>query len=218
MVDAVSSVNSLNSKRCERPKVAFKGEQAPIDMEQKPDTFEKENEVTQTTEEKQGMSTGKKVAIGVGSLLALVAAGFGIKKGLDIKAANKALKEAAEALGITDVKLYKNLKSVFEKMSVFERENLEYPDITRKVAELAKQGKVADGDKLLIMDHNSVEEMLAKTFKTQTNIPENTIAIAIESAEGKEIKYSELIFHNGLYDGLVDLLPKDKIYTVPIKI
>ena len=67
MVDAVSSVNSLNSKRCERPQVAFKGEQAPVDMEQKPDTFEKENEVTQTTEEKQGMSTGKKVAIGVGS-------------------------------------------------------------------------------------------------------------------------------------------------------
>ena len=60
MVDAISGVNSLNSKRCEKPQLAFKGEQAPVDMEQKPDTFEKENEVAQTTEEKQGMTRGKK--------------------------------------------------------------------------------------------------------------------------------------------------------------
>ncbi len=42
MVDAISSVNSLNSTRCEKPQLAFKGEQAPVDMEQKPDTFEKD--------------------------------------------------------------------------------------------------------------------------------------------------------------------------------
>ncbi len=98
MVDAISSVNSLNSTRCERPQLAFKGEQAPVDLEQKPDTFETENKVAEVTEEKQGMSTGKKIAIGVGSLLALVATGFGIKKYFDSKAIQKVTTEALEYL------------------------------------------------------------------------------------------------------------------------
>ncbi|MEE3349840.1 MAG: hypothetical protein VZR09_07355 [Candidatus Gastranaerophilaceae bacterium] len=212
MVDAISSVNSLNSKRCERPQVAFKGEQAPVDMEQKPDTFEKENEVTQTTEEKQGMSTGKKVAIGIGSLLALVAAGFGIKKGLDIKAANKALKEAANAVGIEDVNVYKTIKSAFGNISACEYEKLDYSDVISKVKDLYKQGKIEIGDKLVIMPNS----MLAKIFeeaKLKVNVPENAIAIAIESASGKEFKYQEFIMNKGLTDGFKDLLPKDKNYV-----
>ena len=41
MVDAVNCANKLNSCQCPKPQ-AFKGEQAPVDMEQKPDTFEKD--------------------------------------------------------------------------------------------------------------------------------------------------------------------------------
>ena len=42
MVDAVNYANKLNSCPCPKPQVAFKGEQVPVDMEQKPDTFEKD--------------------------------------------------------------------------------------------------------------------------------------------------------------------------------
>jgi len=212
MVEAISSVNSLNSKRCEKPQLAFKGEQAPVDMEQKPDTFEKENQVAEITEEKQGMSTGKKVAIGVGSLLALVATGFGIKKGLDIKAANKALKEAAQAVGIEDVNVYKTIKSAFGNISACEHGKLDYSDVISKVKDLYKQGKIEIGDKLVIMPNS----MLAKIFeeaKLKVNVPENAIAIAIESASGKELKYQEFIMNKGLSDGFKDLLPKDKNYV-----
>ncbi len=212
MVDAVNYANKLNSCPCPKPQVAFKGEQAPIDIEQKPDTFEKENEVAKGTQEKQGMSTGKKVAIGVGSLLALVAAGFGIKKGLDIKAANKALKEAAHAVGIEDVNLYKTIKSAFENVTVCEHEKLDYSDVISKVKELYKQGKIEVGDKLIIMPNNILTKVFEEA-KLKVDVPENAIAIAIESASGKELKYQEFIMNKGLTDGFKDLLPKDKNYV-----
>ena len=183
MVDAISSASSLNSKRCERPQLAFKGEQAPVDMEQKPDTFEIENKVAEATEEKEGISTGSKVAICVGSLLALIGAGFGIKKHLDIKAANKAIKEAAQAVGIEDVNLYKTIKSAFENVTVCEHEKLDYSDVISKVKELYKQGKIEVGDKLIIMRNIILTKGFEET-KVKVDVHENDIAITQERGRG----------------------------------
>jgi hypothetical protein len=215
MVDAISSASSLNSKRCERPQLAFKGEQAPVDMEQKPDTFEKENEVTQTTEEKQGMSIGKKVAIGVGSLLALVAAGFGIKKGLDIKTANKALKEAAHAVGIEDVNLYKQLKSMFGKVSKHDGEKLEIQDILAKIDKLNEKGLIKDGDKYTIFPPKMTQEVFAKEHP-DISVPKNAIAVMIQRADGKKLVGRELILNNGLGESLT-AYPQDKLIVIPIE-
>lgn len=212
MVDAINYANKLNSCPCPKPQVAFRGEQTPVDMEQKPDTFETENNVAEVTEKKQGMSTGKKIAIGVGSLLALIGAGFGIKKHLDIKAANKALKEAAQAVGIEDVNLYKQLKSVFDDVTICEHEKLDYSDVISKVKELYKQGKIEVGDKLIIMPNNILTKVFEEA-KLKVDVPENAIAIAIESASGKELKYQEFIMNKGLTEGFKDLLPKDKNYV-----
>ena len=87
MLEAINCADRLYSKRCKNPQVAFRGEQTPVDAEQKSDTFEK-----------QGMSTNKKVAISVGSLLGLIAVGYGIKKHIDTRSIKKVTNEAIEAL------------------------------------------------------------------------------------------------------------------------
>ena len=215
MVDAINYANKLNSCPCPKPQVAFKGEQAPVDMEQKPDTFEKENKAAEVTEEKQGMSTGKKVAIGVGSLLALVAAGFGIKKGLDIKAANKALKEAAQAVGIEDVNLYKQLKSMFGKVSKLDGEKLEIQDILAKIDKLNEKGLIKGGDKYTIFPPKMTQEVFAKEHPG-ISVPENAIATMVQRADGKEIACKELILNKGLGESLT-AYPQDKLIVIPIK-
>ena len=210
MVESISSVNSLNSKRCERPQLAFKGEQAPVDMDQKPDTFEKESEVAETTEEKQGMSTGKKVVIGVGSLLALVAAGFGIKKGLDIKAANKALKEAAQAVGIEDVNLYKALKKHFGS-NISACEEIPMRDILSKVDKLAEDGIVQKGDSLLIFPPKDTQDII----NHKGAFPDDIISIVVRGADSK-IKYKEAMISKNLDISIQDAIEAEASIEIPI--
>ncbi len=216
MAIKVNEVGNLNQyQNVQQSKVAFRGEQTPVDMEQKPDTFETENKVAEVTQEKQGMSTGSKVAIGVGSLLALVAAGFGIKKGLDIKAANKALKEAAQAVGIEDVNLYKQLKSMFGKVSKHDGEKLEIQDILAKIDKLNEKGLIKDGDKYTIFPPKMTQEIFAKEHP-EISVPENTIAVMIQRANGKKLAGRELILNNGLGESLT-AYPQDKIIVIPIE-
>jgi hypothetical protein len=205
MIKAIDYTNNVNSCSNLQQKVAFRGDDAPVNMEQQPDTFEK-----------QEMSTGKKAAIGIGSLLGLVIAGFGIKKGLDMKAANKAVKEAAEAVGITDVKLFKELKSLFGKVVKHDGEKLEITDIISKVDKLNEKGLIKDGDEYILFPPQMTKDFFAKSHPDM-NIPENSVAVMIRRADKKTFACRELILNKGLGDTLLDF-PQDKLIVMPIQV
>lgn len=136
--------------------------------------------------------------------------GLGVKKGLDIKAANKAMKEAANAVGMEDVNLYKQLKGIFGKVSKHEGETLEWENIVAKVNKMASEGVVNEGDSLLVLPPIKVQEF---ALKHGTSAPENAVAIVIQSAEGK-LKNPELILNKKIGDSFFDFVPKDKVYII----
>ena len=138
--------------------------------------------------------------------------GLGVKKGLDIKAANKAMKEAANAVGMEDVNLYKQLKGLFGKVSKHEGETLEWEHIYAKVQKLAEEGTLADGESLIVFPPKQVQAF-AKTSNI-SSVPENAVAIAIRSADGQQFKNTELILNNKVGDSFFDFVPEDKLYII----
>ena len=203
MAIRVNEVSNLNPyQNIQQSKVAFKANEAPVDMEQKPDTFEKE-----------GMSTGSKVAITVGSLLALLGAGFGIKKHLDIKAANKALKEAAQAVGIEDVNVYKQLKSVFGNVTRYPGEKLGYEEIVGRVNKLVDEGKIKTNEfELNICRNLDKNSEFFKQYGLKSEVSKNAIGLLIRNTEG-EVVYQELILNKGISDSLNDRFITNDVYT-----
>ena len=216
----VNEISNLSQYNQNTQKVSFKANEAPIDTEQKSDTFEKE-----------GLSTEAKVGIGVGALLGLVALGLGIKKGLNVKATNKAAREAAEkatkeaaekaaketaeALGIKDVELYKKMQNVFEKVTKHEGDKLEKTDLYNRIDELNKKGLIKAGDKYLILPPKMTQEVFEK-IHPGVKLPENSVSVMVESADGKAVTCKELILNNGVGD-FIKNMNQDKIHVIHIE-
>ena len=209
MAIKVNEVGNVNTYSNVQPKVSFKAEnETPVNTEQKPDTFEKE-----------GMSTGTKTVITIGSLLALLGIGFGIKKHLDTKAANKALKEAAQAVGISDTKLFKQMQELFGKVVKHDGETIEINDVLAKIDILKEKGLLKEGDRYIIMNPKKTQELFGKEYNG-AELPENTIATMIERVgEDGNKKYAcrELILNKG-YGETLAVYPEDNLIFIPIEL
>lgn len=156
------------------------------------------------------MKKSTKYMVGAAALATAIVGGLAVKKGFDVRAANKAFKEAANAVGMEDVNLYKQLKGIFGKVSKHEGETLEWEHIVAKVNKMASEGVVNEGDSLLVLPPIKVQEF---ALKHGTSAPENAVAIVIQSAEGK-LKNPELILNKKIGDSFFDFVPEDKVYII----
>ena len=150
------------------------------------------------------MTTGKKVAIGIGSIVGLIGVGFGIKKCIDIKAANKALKEAAAAVGI-DVKAYKDIQECFGEIKTFDE--LHYEDIWNWAKGLYKEGKVKEGYSLGILQADKLAAVHKQVGNNPSDIPKNAIYYCIVDKD--KIIAQQVVVPKKIGQDLIDLLPKD---------
>ncbi len=202
----VNEISNFSQYNQNTQKISFRASETPVDTEQKPDTFEKE-----------GLSTEAKIGIGVGSILGLIAIGLGIKKGLNVRATNKAAreaaekatKEAAEALGIKDVKVYKSLKNIFGE-NITKVDEIGDEAIIQKSKELVKKfGLEGTDGSIAVMDTKVTKEYLLDKCKLKDSLPENLITLAVND-EKNECKHIELIIADKLDESLNNLFKNSK--------
>lgn len=190
MLDVVNNTISLNSKRYERPQVVFRGEQAPVDIEQKPDTFE--------TKKKRDMTRGKKIAIGVGALIGLVAAGFGIKKGLDMRAANRIsqnlTEETSEAQNIVNEVVEDVTQVIDESLK-----KMEFPSIVDLLKKFDINSDMELADKMDLSEfknfhdlflHNTIKLDNGFKLKIMKDLPSGQLSGLTRFNDKDEIIYS----------------------------
>lgn len=169
-----------------------------------------------TTSSNNKTKLAAKCMLGAGALAAIVIGGLAIKHRFDAKAAEKALKEGAAAAGIEDVNLYKQMRELFGKVTKHDKPTLEWEHITGRLDRLAEAGKIQEGDKLLIMPSNMTKEIFAKQYGKE--LPENSIAIMLQSADEKKLRCRELILNNGLGESFKDVVTTDKVHVIPLEI
>lgn len=202
MAIKVDNISNINSYQNVKSKVAFIGEQAPVDLEQQPDTFKKE-----------GSQQSKKVGIGLASVIGLVAAGFGIKKYMNYRT----LTNAAKAVGLEDTKLYKQMQEMFGKVTKHDGEKLEIKDLLAKIDKFSEKGILKEGDKYVLMPPQMTQECFGKKYNGAT-LPKNAVAVMIKRNDnGTKILCREIILNKGLAESLLRY-PQDKLIVFPIKL
>ncbi len=207
MAMTVNSISSNDTFNIRKSKISFRGSDTQVVGEQKPDTFEK-----------QGKSGNKKLLTGLGIVLLTVLSAIGLRKGIKVRNTNKALRQAANTVGIEDVKLYKNLKEIFRKITKLDGKKLEYDDMVRSMQQLTNKGTIKDGDKFMILAPEKVQEFFSTYYK-EAKVPKDSVAVMVKSADGKKIKYRELIIPDGLGESFKDLIvDPTKVHVIPVKV
>lgn len=153
--------------------------------------------------EENSLTTGEKTMIGLGALAALTIGGILVKRRLDVKAAEKLAKQASELL---------------QKPEEFTRNTLE-----SIAAEWDNAGKLADGDKIILMGKTLMDEFAAKDAKWSKlykamKMSDNGLMVVLQKADGKidESTYKYFDPQKITYQLLSDSFKKGKIVELPI--
>ena len=151
---------------------------------------------------KEGLTTGQKALVGLGALAGITLGGILVKKRLDIKAAEKIADKAQKLL---------------KKPEDFTRAT------ARSIAaEWDNDGKLAAGDKIILMGKTLMDEFAAKDAKWSKlykamKMSDNGLMVVLQKADGKidestykyfdPQKITDDLIANSLKDGKLVVLP-----------
>ena len=156
-----------------------------------------------TPPEENSLTTGEKTMIGLGALAALTIGGILVKRRLDVKAAEKLAKRASELLQKPEEFTKDTLKSI--------------------AAEWNNDGKLAAGDKIILMGKTLMDEFAAKNAKWSKlykamKMSDNGLMVVLQKADGKidESTYKYFDPQKITYQLLSDSFKEGKIVELPI--
>ena len=155
------------------------------------------------TSSKEGLTTGQKALVGLGALAGITIGGILVKRRLDVKAAEKLAKRASELLQKPEEFTKDTLKSI--------------------AAEWDNDGKLAAGDKIILMGKTLMDELAAKDAKWSKlykamKMSDNGLMVVLQKADGKidESTYKYFDPQKITYQLLSDSFKKGKIVELPI--
>ncbi len=153
---------------------------------------------------KEGLTTGQKALVGLGALAGITLGGILVKRRLDVKAAEKLAKRASELLQKPEEFTENTLNSI--------------------AAEWDNAGKLADGDKIILMGKTLMDEFAAKDAKWSKlykamKMSDNGLMVVLQKADGKidESTYKYFDPQKITYDLIYNDLKEGKIVIVPIE-
>ena len=151
----------------------------------------------------EGLTTGQKALVGLGALAGITLGGILVKRRLDVKAAEKLAKRASELLQKPEEFTKDTLKSI--------------------AAEWDNDGKLAAGDKIILMGKTLMDELAAKDAKWSKlykamKMSDNGLMVVLQKADGKidESTYKYFDPQKITYQLLSDSFKKGKIVELPI--
>ena len=152
------------------------------------------------------MKTSTKLMIGATAIGTVIAAA--------LLGRHLAWKNAANELGIENVETFKILKKKFYNVKKLDGK-INDENIHKKIGSLSEKLKLETGDYALILPREYFNDF--EKLKDCKDLPQNCVLFTIKSKDDK-IKYTEVIFHDGLEGECKTAFEKGEYIKIPIEI